>query len=64
METGPRFKVSSERLEKPVIELTTPGLEGLTPVVILAEYLQPGRESTFAYNGQDKTRFILSRQDI
>ena len=27
-ETGPRFKVSSERLEKPRIELTTPGLEG------------------------------------
>ena len=26
-ETGPRFKVSSERLEKPGIELTTPGLE-------------------------------------
>ena len=25
---GPRFKVSSERLEKPGIELTTPGLEG------------------------------------
>ena len=27
-ETGPRFKVSTERLEKPGIELTTPGLEG------------------------------------
>ena len=27
-ETGPRFKVSSERLEKPGIELTTPGLQG------------------------------------
>ena len=27
-ETGPRFKVSSERLEKPGIELMTPGLEG------------------------------------
>ena len=27
-ETGPRFKVSSERLEKPGIELTTPGLKG------------------------------------
>ena len=26
-ETGPRFKVSSERLEKPGIELTTPGLQ-------------------------------------
>ena len=25
---GPRFKVSSERLEKPVIEPTTPGLKG------------------------------------
>ena len=25
---GPRFKVSSVRLEKPGIELTTPGLEG------------------------------------
>ena len=28
METGPRFKVSSERLEKPVFEHTTPGLQG------------------------------------
>ena len=28
METGPRFIVSSERLEKPGIELTTPGLQG------------------------------------
>ena len=28
METGPQFKVSSERLEKPGIEITTPGLEG------------------------------------
>ena len=27
-ETGPRFKVSSERLEKPGIEDTTPGLQG------------------------------------
>ena len=27
-ETGPRFKVSSERLEKPGLELATPGLEG------------------------------------
>ena len=27
METGPRFKVSSERLEKPRIELGTPGLQ-------------------------------------
>ena len=27
-ETGPRFKVTSERLEKPGIELTTPGSEG------------------------------------
>ena len=27
-ETGPRFKVSSERLEKPGFELTTPGLQG------------------------------------
>ena len=27
-QTGPRFKVSSERLEKPGIELTTPGLQG------------------------------------
>ena len=26
-ETGPRFKVSSERLEKPGIELTTPDLQ-------------------------------------
>ena len=26
--TGPWFKVSSETLEKPGIELTTPGLEG------------------------------------
>ena len=26
-ETGPRFKVSSERLEKPGIELRTPGLQ-------------------------------------
>ena len=25
---GPRFRVSSERLEKPGIEPTTPGLEG------------------------------------
>ena len=25
---GPRFRVSSERLEKPGIELTTTGLEG------------------------------------
>ena len=25
---GPRFKVSSERLEKPGIKLTTPGLQG------------------------------------
>ena len=25
---GPRFKVSSERLEKPLIEPTTPGLHG------------------------------------
>ena len=25
---GPRFRVSSERLEKPGIERTTPGLEG------------------------------------
>ena len=28
METGPRFKISSERLEKPRMELMTPGLEG------------------------------------
>ena len=28
METGPRFKVSSERLEKPGFEHTTPGLQG------------------------------------
>ena len=28
METGPRFIVSSERLEKPEIELTIPGLQG------------------------------------
>ena len=28
METVPRFKISSERLEKPGIELTTPGLQG------------------------------------
>ena len=28
METGPRFIVSSQRLEKPGIELTTPGLQG------------------------------------
>ena len=27
-ETGPRFKVSYERLEKPVIEHTIPGLQG------------------------------------
>ena len=27
-ETGPRFKVSSKRLEKPGVELTTPGLQG------------------------------------
>ena len=27
-ETGPRFKVSSERLERPGIEVTTTGLEG------------------------------------
>ena len=27
-ETGPRFKGSSKRLEKPGIELTTPGLKG------------------------------------
>ena len=25
---GPRFRISSERLEKPGIEPTTPGLEG------------------------------------
>ena len=28
MEKGPRFKVSSERLEKPGIEHTTPDLQG------------------------------------
>ena len=28
METGPRLKVSSDRLEKPGIELATPGLQG------------------------------------
>ena len=28
METGPRLKVSSDRLEKPGIEPTTPGLQG------------------------------------
>ena len=27
-ETGPRFKFSSERLEKPGFKLTTPGLQG------------------------------------
>ena len=27
-ETGPRFNVSSERLEKPGIKLMTPGLKG------------------------------------
>ena len=28
METGPRLKVSSDRLEKPGIEPATPGLQG------------------------------------
>ena len=28
METGPRLKVSSDRLMKPVIEPATPGLQG------------------------------------
>ena len=28
METGPRLKVSSDRLVKPVIEPATPGLQG------------------------------------
>ena len=28
METGPLFKVSYERLEKPEFEFTTPGIQG------------------------------------
>ena len=39
-ETGPQFKVTSERLEKPLIELTTPGLQGKWLVRSRYEYPQ------------------------
>ena len=44
-ETGPRFKVSSERPEKQGIDLATPGLDNITECTIYS-YVKLAIEST------------------